>query len=66
MPSLRCSISITAASAGEWEPNVHGGRENLEAVSFLKEMNTRVYGEVPGSMTVAEESDRLAASVPSR
>jgi 1,4-alpha-glucan branching enzyme len=43
-------------SAGEWEPNVHGGRENLEAVSFLKEMNTRVYGEVPGSMTVAEES----------
>ena len=43
-------------SAGEWEPNVHGGRENLEAVSFLKEMNTRVYGDVPGTMTVAEES----------
>ena len=42
-------------SAGEWEPNVHGGRENLEAVSFLKEMNTRVYGEVPGTTTVAEE-----------
>ena len=41
---------------GEWEPNVHGGRENLEAVSFLRDMNTQVYGEVPGSMTIAEES----------
>jgi 1,4-alpha-glucan branching enzyme len=43
-------------SAGEWEPNIHGGRENLEAVSFLKEMNTRVYSAVRGTTTVAEES----------
>jgi 1,4-alpha-glucan branching enzyme len=41
---------------GEWVPNVHGGRENLEAVSFLREMNTHAYGDFPGSITVAEES----------
>ncbi|MEA3075208.1 MAG: 1,4-alpha-glucan branching enzyme [Actinomycetota bacterium] len=42
--------------AGEWVPNEHGGRENLEAVSFLREMNEVVYGEHPGVMTIAEES----------
>lgn len=41
---------------GEWVPNVHGGRENLEAVSFLRDMNTHAYGEYPGTATVAEES----------
>ena len=41
---------------GEWVPNVHGGRENLEAVAFLQEMNATVYREVPGVMTIAEES----------
>ncbi len=41
---------------GEWIPNVHGGRENLEAISMLQRMNTTVYGEVPGIMTAAEES----------
>jgi 1,4-alpha-glucan branching enzyme len=41
---------------GEWTPNVHGGRENLEAVSFLQEMNATVYKRVPGVMTIAEES----------
>jgi 1,4-alpha-glucan branching enzyme len=41
---------------GEWIPNIYGGRENLEAVSFLQEMNKRVYGEFPGTITVAEES----------
>jgi 1,4-alpha-glucan branching enzyme len=41
---------------GEWVPNQFGGRENLEAVSFLKEMNETVYGEHPGAMTIAEES----------
>jgi 1,4-alpha-glucan branching enzyme len=41
---------------GEWLPNVHGGRENLEAVSFLQNLNTRVYGDVPGAIMVAEES----------
>jgi 1,4-alpha-glucan branching enzyme len=41
---------------GEWLPNIHGGRENLEAVTFLQNLNTRVYGDVPGAITIAEES----------
>jgi 1,4-alpha-glucan branching enzyme len=41
---------------GEWVPNVHGGRENLEAVSFLQDVNTVVHGEHPGVLTIAEES----------
>ncbi|TIM43516.1 MAG: 1,4-alpha-glucan branching protein GlgB, partial [Mesorhizobium sp.] len=42
--------------AGEWIPNEKGGRENLEAVSFLQRMNKEVYGHHPGVMTIAEES----------
>ncbi|MGW0807059.1 1,4-alpha-glucan branching protein GlgB [Nonomuraea sp. NPDC002799] len=41
---------------GEWTPNVYGGRENLDAVEFLKEMNAVCYRETPGISTVAEES----------
>jgi 1,4-alpha-glucan branching enzyme len=41
---------------GEWTPNVHGGRENLDAISFLQEMNATVYKHHPGVMTIAEES----------
>ncbi|WP_264479483.1 1,4-alpha-glucan branching protein GlgB [Roseobacter weihaiensis] len=41
---------------GEWVPNKDGGRENYEAIAFLQRMNTEVYGEVPGIITVAEES----------
>ena len=41
---------------GEWIPNRYGGRENLEAVQFLKDMNTIMHGEFPGILTVAEES----------
>jgi len=41
---------------GEWIPNKFGGRENLEAVDFLKELNEAVYGAHPGVMMVAEES----------
>ncbi len=41
---------------GEWTPNIHGGRENLEAVTFLREMNERVYARFPGVVTIAEES----------
>lgn len=41
---------------GEWEPNMYGGRENLEAVSFLKEFNTEVYASFEGVQTIAEES----------
>ena len=41
---------------GEWIPNEHGGRENLEAVQFLKEFNEAVYVEFPDIVTIAEES----------
>jgi 1,4-alpha-glucan branching enzyme len=41
---------------GEWLPNQYGGRENLEAVAFLQEMNATVYRRVPGVVTIAEES----------
>ncbi|MFI0347723.1 MAG: 1,4-alpha-glucan branching protein GlgB [Chthoniobacterales bacterium] len=41
---------------GEWEPNCFGGRENLEAVAFIKECNERCYQHHPGIMMVAEES----------
>ncbi len=41
---------------GEWLPNVDGGRENLEAVSFLRRLNEDVYREHPGIQTFAEES----------
>ena len=33
---------------GEWEPNIHGTNENLEAISFLKEMNELIYRDFPG------------------
>ena len=42
--------------AGEWIPNAFGGRENLEAIYFLKRFNEVAYGEFPGIMTIAEES----------
>ncbi|MDY6908413.1 MAG: 1,4-alpha-glucan branching protein GlgB [Thermodesulfobacteriota bacterium] len=41
---------------GEWIPNKYGGRENLEALDFLKRFNTLVYQEHPNAMTIAEES----------
>ncbi|MEA2486515.1 MAG: 1,4-alpha-glucan branching enzyme [Actinomycetota bacterium] len=41
---------------GEWVPNAQGGRENLEAIGFVHQLNTAVYGECPGTMTIAEES----------
>ncbi|WP_052161476.1 1,4-alpha-glucan branching protein GlgB [Hoeflea sp. BAL378] len=41
---------------GEWVPNIHGGRENLESVAFLKRMNTIVAERCPGAITIAEES----------
>jgi 1,4-alpha-glucan branching enzyme len=41
---------------GEWVPNQYGGRENLEAIEFLKRTNETVYRDVPGIITVAEES----------
>jgi 1,4-alpha-glucan branching enzyme len=43
-------------TAGQWIPNQYGGRENLEAVTFLQQLNTVTHGRVPGTMTIAEES----------
>jgi 1,4-alpha-glucan branching enzyme len=42
--------------AGEWVPNAHGGRENLEAIDFLRHLNQHVYAEHPHVQTMAEES----------
>jgi 1,4-alpha-glucan branching enzyme len=44
---------------GEWVPNIHGGNENLEAISFLRKFN-EVAHQVPGAITVAEESTAFA------
>jgi 1,4-alpha-glucan branching enzyme len=41
---------------GEWIPNKHGGRENLDAIDFLRRLNTSVYERCPGVQTFAEES----------
>jgi 1,4-alpha-glucan branching enzyme len=41
---------------GEWLPNRYGGRENIEAIEFLKNMNATVHAEFPGVLTIAEES----------
>jgi len=41
---------------GEWEPNIYGNNENLEAISFLKEFNNQVYSNFEGVQTIAEES----------
>ncbi|MGA3525555.1 1,4-alpha-glucan branching protein GlgB [Melissospora conviva] len=41
---------------GQWTPNVHGGRENLEALAFLQEVNATVYKHHPGALMIAEES----------
>jgi 1,4-alpha-glucan branching enzyme len=45
---------------GEWEPNAFGGRENLEAISFLQEVNATVYKRFPGVTMIAEESTSFA------
>lgn len=43
-------------SRTEWVPNIHGGRENLEAIAFLKRLNEVVHHMAPGCMVIAEES----------
>jgi len=45
-----------ARREGEWIPNVHGGRENLEAIRFLQLLNEAVYRDHPDCMSIAEES----------
>lgn len=42
--------------ADAWLPNRHGGRENLEAIEFLKQLNVMVHQDFPGALTIAEES----------
>src|SRR5690606_12069864 len=42
--------------AGEWIANQHGGRENLEAIEFLRTLNEVVHSDVPGALVIAEES----------
>jgi len=41
---------------GEWVPNPYGGKENIEAIDFLRHLNTVVYGQYPSALMVAEES----------
>jgi 1,4-alpha-glucan branching enzyme len=41
---------------GQWVPNKYGGPENLEAIEFIREMNTIIHAECPGAVTIAEES----------
>jgi 1,4-alpha-glucan branching enzyme len=43
-------------TGGGWVPNRFGGRENLEAIDFLRQLNTLTHGEAPGSISIAEES----------
>jgi 1,4-alpha-glucan branching enzyme len=50
-----------ARGPGEWIPNEHGGRENLEAITFLKQLNKEVYAQFPGVQTIAEESTSFPA-----
>ena len=45
---------------GDWLPNMYGGRENLEAISFLKTFNEQVHLQFPGALTIAEESTAWA------
>jgi len=45
-----------AREHGEWIPNEHGGKENLDAIGFVRQLNEMIYGEYPGVQTIAEES----------
>src|SRR5262245_10864681 len=47
--------------AGEWVPNEHGGRENLAAIDFLRELNTVTHAHQPGTFIIAEESTAFPA-----
>ena len=49
-------LDYSKPNPGDWIPNPHGGRENLEAIEFLKHMNVVLHAEFPGVMMIAEES----------
>ena len=59
----RCCIATTSRQAGEWIPNVYGGRENLEAIGFLRHFNAVVAERCPGAITDRRGIDRLARRV---
>ncbi|WP_044409474.1 1,4-alpha-glucan branching protein GlgB [Thiomicrospira microaerophila] len=43
-------------NAGEWIPNIHGGRENLDAIAFMQQLNAEIHSRQPGALVMAEES----------
>src|SRR4029079_12872543 len=49
-------LDYGASHPGEWVPNRHGGRENLDAIAFLRDLNDRVHEKFPGAIVCAEES----------
>ena len=63
MRSPRCSISTTAVRPDGWIPNKHGGRENIEAIEFLRRINTEVFGAFPAGHHHGRGIDRLADGV---
>ncbi len=56
MPSAPCLYLDYSREPGHWRPNIYGGRENLEAIDFLKEATATAYKNNPGVMVIAEES----------
>ena len=63
-PSPRCSTSTTRARTASGRPNIHGGRENLEAVSFLQEVNATAYKRLPRHRDDRRGVHRLAGRHP--
>ena len=63
MPSHQCSISTIAGRKAAGFANRFGGRENIDAISFLRRTNTEVFGQFPDATTAAEGIDRLADGV---
>ncbi len=51
---------------GEWIPNIYGGKENIEAISFLRKFNEEIYKNFPDVQTIAEESTDLAHGLPAQ
>ena len=45
-----------ARNDGEWVPNIYGGRENLEAVAFVRQLTSEIHHSTPGAIVIAEES----------